>query len=435
METIFQGNIFFLYIIGLLIIVNYDAFTKKQKVMLLYFFTYGLLLVTTISKGKIMMLLVLGLFIYEEFLSDDKSKYKYIVSVIDRIKDFVFLSVFVYKIGYVAIAFILYDNTFGFPVVGSFKMDMIGSIVFMLVACLRMYEERIEFNDFSTIDRIFKRYPYYLYKKDVEKYGYELNKKMHIVAAIEDKTFFMRSNGYSIISPNYVTKWIEAKKTEKQSKYKKRSKLFRKTINLLFRAVKTIWRWLKNKNRLKRLVNKTINAINNICYRIISFASRKKRRYLRGYSTIEMQLLRVLAINRGFYTGSHHKKLFEVHCVIVRKIFELLYTDMFFKNLKREQETINNIMYFREYLVFIYLHVVSTRLNGKTYNPVSRVFLNADVISWPNEALFVASLGLNFSRIDKSRVRLYNNVIDEFSLDRSIILKLIENMNTNNCVG
>lgn len=429
----------FLYIIGILVVVNYELFNKKQKIMILYFLSYGLLSTTNVSKLESFLLLIFGLFVYEEFLSDDKAKYKYVVGVFDRIKDFLFMYICVYKIGYVAFSFYLYDKNmvimgYVLPTLFSIKIETIGSIMLMLVACLRIYEERIEFNDFCDVERILKKYPYYMFKRDIDKYGRTLLDKLHLVSAIEDKTFFMRNNGYSIISMDFFISWVQSKKKNAKSNYRKPRRSVRLSI-ILKRIYRNVFSWLKSGNRIRRLITKTKKIVASIYLKKCEAIRRKKRRYLRGYSTIEMQIMRVLGIERGFYTGRHHKELYKIHCVVIRKIYELVYTDMFFRNLKREQETVNDISFYREYIIFIYLHVVSTKLNCKRYDTVSDVFSNADVIYWPNEALFVATLGLTYGWINDDRIKLYKNVIDEYCLDGDIIFELLDNMNRNQSVG
>ena len=146
---------------------------------------------------------------------------------------------------------------------------------------------------------------------------------------------------------------------------------------------------------------------------------------MRGYSTIEMQLLRILAINKGLVTGKP-KGLRDVYCIFVRKIYELVYTDMFFAGLKSSLEIRDSYKY-RCYLIYIYLHTVSTRINGKRFPTVNRIFSDEDVVNWPNELLFIAILGLTYQRINKKRVDLYAGVIQKCHLNEEIIFDLIQN--------
>ena len=47
--------------------------------------------------------------------------------------------------------------------------------------------------------------------------------------------------------------------------------------------------------------------------------------------------------------------------------------------------------------------------------------------NWPNELIFVAALGLTYQKITEKRVERYVQVIEDYGLDRNIILDIINN--------
>ena len=110
----------------------------------------------------------------------------------------------------------------------------------------------------------------------------------------------------------------------------------------------------------------------------------------RGYSTIPMQLVRSLGIKRGY----NYKYR--------RKIFEILYSRMFFKGIERmfNEDKVTQRKYFKEYLLYIYFHKVNTFLGDATFSK----FLNAfdmkynrknekDIYDCTNEGIFIACMG------------------------------------------
>lgn len=65
----------------------------------------------------------------------------------------------------------------------------------------------------------------------------------------------------------------------------------------------------------------------------------------RGYSTVPMQLVRSLGIKRGY----NYKYR--------RKIFEILYSRMFFKGIERmlNEDQVAQRQYFKKYLIYIFI--------------------------------------------------------------------------------
>lgn len=80
-------------------------------------------------------------------------------------------------------------------------------------------------------------------------------------------------------------------------------------------------------------------------------------RHIRGYSTIEMQLIRILAYKKGLKMG-RPKNLEDVYLIATRKIYEIVYAPMFFSGLKKYLMIPDINDYYRYYLVYIYIYIL-----------------------------------------------------------------------------
>ena len=147
----------------------------------------------------------------------------------------------------------------------------------------------------------------------------------------------------------------------------------------------------------------------------------------RGYSTIPMQLVRSLGIKRGY----NYKYR--------RKIFEILYSRMFFKGIERmfNEDKVTQRKYFKEYLLYIYFHKVNTFLGDATFSK----FLNAfdmkynrknekDIYDCTNEGIFIACMGLSkrATNITPENIDYYLQSIENVQLDAEIICDMVEKM-------
>jgi hypothetical protein len=139
-----------------------------------------------------------------------------------------------------------------------------------------------------------------------------------------------------------------------------------------------------------------------------------------------MQLIRTLGVKRGY------------NCTIRRKIFELLYSRMFFQGLKHllEDERVSGRKHYNEYLLYIYFHTVNTFLGNVTFSK----FLNAfdmqysrinekDIYECTKEGIFIACMGLS-KRASKINEDTIDNYLADIpvSLDRDTVLTMVSEM-------
>lgn len=95
MTTIFAGSIFFIYVFSCIAIINYSNFNFKQKISLIYITNIGMVYVGLIGAGYSLLLLIVILYLYEEFLqTEDQDKNTIIINPIYKIIDCVYISIF-----------------------------------------------------------------------------------------------------------------------------------------------------------------------------------------------------------------------------------------------------------------------------------------------------------------------------------------------------
>lgn len=148
---------------------------------------------------------------------------------------------------------------------------------------------------------------------------------------------------------------------------------------------------------------------------------------MRGYSTIEMQLIRILSYKKGLKLGKP-RNLEELYLVLTRKIYEVVYSTIFFTSYKKYLNISEKKDYYKYYLIYIYLHTVQTNLNGRVFAPLDKIFGKVDIMKWPIEAILIIALGLNSRRITIDRINVYMNLVYKYDLDIEVIDQLVESL-------
>lgn len=440
MEALLMNNIFFVYLLGILVIINYEALEKKQKIAVIYVCSFGMTFNSNLSSITVLALILCTLFIYEEYLDIDLIKIRYVTKIKYKCMDFVYMYIIHYKLLYVIGAIVL-KSSICWTVFDTFlrKKSIIYaqlenalyviSVLLLIIGVHKMFNNSVELKSFKQINQKFSEYPYYLLPLRDEGKREKLFEKLELVADIEDYTFFMRKNSYCSFSIEFIKAVIDKKKLQNDDiKTKEVS-----WINKIWQRVKLVFRlenfllFIRKKHKIK-VFRRCIKWLNKwFCTNLVQkfeYMKRSIKRYFRGYSTIEMQLIRILAYKKGLKMGKP-KNLEDIYLIFTRKIYEIVYAPMFFSGLKKYLMISNVNDYYRYYLVYIYLHTVQTSLNGRVFAPLDKVFCGVDVIDWSNEALFVIVLGLNNSRITKKRVHGYMNIISKYQLDEELIYQLV----------
>ena len=81
----FINNIFYVYFFSCVVILNYNSFSKNQKITLIYITTFAMKLCTDTRVSVTLVVLVLLMFVLEEYLTLDKVKLRLLTRIGDKI--------------------------------------------------------------------------------------------------------------------------------------------------------------------------------------------------------------------------------------------------------------------------------------------------------------------------------------------------------------
>lgn len=294
MSELFGNNYFFAYVFACIGIFTYSDFKDTQKIIILYLTTFGLSFLKIFSVTISIFFLFIVTFIFLEILSKDEKKLQLTTGVKYKLLDYLFLVIFQYGIMYVLFSIVLTSFTLTNYIsrLGNFQFSsvklilQIASISIFLVGILRVISERFKTKTFDeliqTINISINNVPFDKIDKDIFK----------MLIDMEDRTYYLRKKSYNFLSFTLIKN-----KIKKYSKKDNKMEIFKKYIN--------------------------------------------ETKHIRGYSTLEMQLMRTLGIvyqNNKLYT---------------RKIYELFYTYIFFNSLNifYKKNKYTNYWEFKNYLL------------------------------------------------------------------------------------
>ncbi len=366
METLFSNNIYILYILVGFSVFSLPSFEEYQRVILFYVISFMSGLLNIIPVRYILLLSVSVMFFMTEYFSCDKSKRDIILRVHYKLLDFLYCFTFLYHIALyiVALMLVFFSHIASHPIAEIFWALLAVGVMFLNIQIVSK--------------RKFKVFNLHQLSKKLERF--EINNLMltpamqtrfEILALIEDKTFFTRVNAYTPFTVEF--------------------------LKIKLRQLSTAF---KRKKSLKNFY------ADNLKYMLKSISRR-------GYSTLEMQLIRTLAIERGW------------DCVIRRKFYEIFYSPIFFSSYYDKFDTYyyRNTSKFRMFLLYVYCHTVHTWIGGKKQR-FCDWFEESDIGKWELEKMLVASVGLNSTRITKDNIDRYAYIIETYQLDRERILAI-----------
>ena len=363
METLLVGNmVMILFWIFMTLTAN-DA-EKYKVIVLLYIITYLVNILNIVSTIESYILLLISLFIYFE-LFEDHFKKILLKNIVDKILDFLYIISTEYAFIIYTLSLLFSSEFLNNSVGTNEKLCLYGlSFILLYISCINAAKEKYKIKTFDSIKKMIDGVKDYRSYLELE----EPLRDPECILIIEDKNYFYRGEKYTFLCKFYF-----------QKRYLNKMKDY-------------LIRLLKSREKKKKL-----------------------ERAIRGYSTIEMQLLRTLAIEEGY------------SCVIRRKLYELLYSRIFLRNLRRYYKKCNCIVEpFKEYLLYIYASVAPCLNKGgeKRFNEVIRKD-RKNLFSYTKEELFVLTLCFS-GKIKKHDVmQTYENEIIQLNLNTEILKRFI----------
>lgn len=371
MNGLFGDNILFLYIFACTTIMNYSRMSETQKMILFYLLTFGLAILKVISVKESLLFLLLVSFFYLEFLTEDSEKIKFITKLRYKLIDFIFLMIFQYYLFFLSVSFIFASTTVQkifqgfkiFPFGSGGLLAQILSILLFFLTIYNMSQEKFKIKSFHSL--IANEFVPPINESNLLPY----QEFFYILVSMEDKTYFSRKNGFNALA-----------------------------FDLILSKIRNFWDTIKESG-----FSVAFEKYGNV------------PQIIRGYSTIEMQLLRTVALESGY------NKIF------TRKIFELLYTNIIFKSMQNYYDKNNyvNSEQFKTYLLSIYINNVRTKINGTIYSNMIK-YLGEETENWTKEKFYIACLGLPYQTFTEYYVlEVHQDIIANFSLNTDVIKREI----------
>lgn len=390
---LFYGNTFVLFLIFVMSVFAVDKLSERQKIAITYLCSYGIAYGDSISERILLPMMTVVLFLIQEFFSSDKKKIKILRKIHYKFVDFVFMGMFQQKIWLVYMA-ILVRTTYAkrFWMWNDKILDIVSLCLFA-AAFIWIFDLTEEFNSFSEMYDVVWKTPYFNVRFDDS-----LRDRLNIITYFEDRQYWQREKTYSSCSVEFVKVWFQN---------------HRSTVGESEKATKSF------KNLVSDLIQFPIKLCNKI-KRLICWA---KKAVTRGHSTIPMQLIRILGYKHGLVFGST-KIRFKYYKIFKRKIYEVIYSRMFFEGLKKYLiiELCNDLDHYREYLVYLYPQIVQTKIDGKVYAPARRAFVDIDnsnkipsMNEWDIERVIRMGFGFNGLSITEKRMQEKRDFLNHYN--------------------
>lgn len=426
MENLFSQYPYALFFMGCFLFLIGNKNNKKtinSNVIVLYiiFCVSSAFSVGIFWKNAIVMLILM--IIELEILSNTEETERLVVRARYKIMDFCFIAIVKYKIiSTFFISFLFYKSNDIFAGKTGLWLGYISVVAYLFLTNMgRIYKNKFNTKNIEEIEKDYikaiKGYKYPLRSK-------KLKTKIELLLDIEDKSFKHRDSSHTSIC------W--------ESLVYKLNKDYEKVdqINL----VKYFWmpyRIFFIIRNIKKIIQLSYRIFRVIIQAITSKKSFK--RYLnRGYSTIEMQLIRTYGIVSG-YEYSY-----------IRKIYELIYANLFFKSYRRKVNYYHYLMKYEELryqIPYAYLKSVRSFVGKHIFKnifeyyryikkiPSKKILEKNDEVyvlyKLSDEEVFIFILGLSMKSIDKNILIEYKDYIEKYKLNEKTLYRLIEYIENN----
>lgn len=400
-EQIIKNNMLIIFAFCIYYILNSDKPSSINKKMILcYLFVIIVRVLNVLDLKYAMIIFGTITFVYLEFIIDDNFKMKVFRNYLHKIVDYFFLMLFKFKLLYFLLLLFLLSHTYQSIIANYYIFNISNWII--VVVILPYLLSKVSDSDFNlhSYDTIRKKLDEHIYYGEFSNQRLE-GIKREILLYHEDRTFFKREDKYTLLCKYYFKYQIGLLETSYISFIKKGNKMKRFVFYF------------------KKILKKTLNLLNMFLKYIL------EGKPLRGFSTIEMQLLRTTAICEGYHSKPR-----------TRKIFELIYTPIFFKGLKnyfrRNYKIVSN-EYFRNYILAEYIYFAPIFVNGKMFNNMLELWDVKTVKNLSNEQFFLSVLGLcgklHFdNEANEYFISCHLFEIRQFSLDKTVLKKLLKEL-------
>lgn len=402
----FNNNSIYVYFLSCIVILNYQHFSKCQRVSLIYATTIAMELISGYKWSVTLSMLVISMFIMEEYLLDDKVKGELLSNIWYKICDFLYQFIFIDMGACIVINIIISGKWLKDWFVQTdiqIWWFYVVNIIILLFTIHLLNTSKFGLYDFSVIKSYFDKFDGIKIKWD----DLQLQRRFDIMVELEDKSYFDRDNSYNWFSIEFVKYKIKAFKENRKWLKEHREKKSLKHMLLC------IWSLIRKFKLFRYVLRKIKEKIASSTWSVIYFFHRLKSK-IRGCSTLEMQLIRCIGIEKGYDK-----------CVVRRKFFEFFYTYLFFNGLKNYYENTQNNKRreFKKFILYVYLHSIRINMFGNEFKSIDKLFGDAKVRDWDIDEFYVAILSLTGARVTPKRMVLYPHAVQiaRIDLNRALV--------------
>lgn len=151
------------------------------------------------------------------------------------------------------------------------------------------------------------------------------------------------------------------------------------------------------------------------------------RQYIRGYGTIEMQIIRNIGLDFGSYRLTIRRKLFEF-------LFSQTVFNSYIHQLSKDSIARNNVKF---WILWCYLNLASVKIGApircpKPNNSTFKQLFAKEFKELTKEEFFVWCLGLPHYRngVGENAVSIHNDAVEHFKLRKEVIYETIKTLRT-----
>ncbi len=387
--------------------IELDKNNTKIKLSLIYIIFFFLALFDIFDLKLLIPIFIVITFIFQEFIFADEFQKMILKKKSYLLLDYFYKMVFEYKMLYFILSIFLLSTYLKSTLsIDSSIIYSLISVLSFLVLCSGIIKTLN--NEFKTLD-FNQTHEKMINIMSFSKFG--CNDKLYDFSNIliykEDRSFFMRENSYNWLSIEFVI--YRLKRIYKECSHYKVCKI--KFIGKISNCIIFIF------NLILQILNMIIKLLRKfilIFYKVV-LCRKNIRYYMRGYSTIEMQLIRTLAVIDGY--SSH---------VFQRKAYEMIYSKIFFSSLRSfyKYHHYINISQYKYYLIYLYIRVAPVRLNKKLYKSILDLYNKKNINEIEIEEFYIWTLGLSHAIIDNSVI--YSPIVGIFNMKKRRLKKLVK---------
>lgn len=450
MENFFAGSKYALYFIGLFFIIIQNRSNRTEKTnknIILIYIIYALTNLFNIIHIIPNTIIVFSIFFIEtQVLTLNEAESILLIKTRYKIVDYIFTMINKYKAVQMIIlniCFSIIPKTYQYSFIATFMIGGVKKITFFslfstiyrcsiivnviigVIAAVKFLSciSKIYLNEFrvkrlDVVEEEFKKLSEGFY---LSRNCEDLDKKIQMLMKIEDRTFFARANSYISISFEALIYKINQSNRQAQKANEVKMMTIEKKIQYII-------------DNLPKVIGLALKIFKTVV-KAIFLEDGVKRFIKRGYSTIEMQLMRQMSIEIGY------EKVYR------RKIYELLYTHMFFKSLdqkRRYNHYTEHAQTFKKRIAYVYFKKVPTFLNVdgmykrcnniyefyktvRTSEEIDEAELEPTKIVYAltTEEMFIFILGLSGKYLGGDFQSRYGVYIEKYSLNIDKIKEII----------